>query len=73
MQFKMAKVMLAAFMLSFAVAACNNSKEEKKEGGETKDTTVAPAPAPSTTDTTAAPADSTGKGDANEKPVKNPD
>jgi hypothetical protein len=77
MQFKTYKALLVALMLSLAVAACNNSKDEKKEGGETKDSTVAPAPAPApapaTTDSTAAPTDSTGKGDANEKPVKNPD
>lgn len=77
MHFKMPKIafrmMVAAVMLSLAVAACNNKKDEKKEG-ETKDTTVAPAPAPAAPDSTPpATIDTTAKGDAKEKPVKNPD
>lgn len=79
MHFKMPRtafrMMVAAVMLSLAVAACNNSKDDKKEG-ETKDTTVAPAPtpAPAPPDSTApATIDTTAKGDAKEKPVKNPD
>lgn len=52
----MKKFFAIAFIAATTLVACNNSGDKKE--GETKDTTAAPAPAP-TQDTTAAPVQDT--------------